>query len=371
MSEQGLFSVAWRPTFPNRLLYVFYTGDEGRAPAHRRAAGKHDNARRGPAQPAYDSHAPPPPTTPAASFSSAMTASFTRRPAMVARPPTRPVADDLLGKLLRIDPPERGAPYTVPAGNPFVGGRVRRDLGLRPAQPVPVLLRQHERRPAAVRRRPEHLRGGQLCPDVGGARPRRQLRLGLPRGSSSLLQRWPLRRLLRLHGPIPRVQPCGRRLLDHRRLCRPRPDARQYGRALPLRRPLPGRDPLHHSRFSRDGRPLRGGQRPAAGLLREDACAAYMWPRRLRRCFRLTGSGARLPFLTVSKPGPCVVKGPLNARPRTDVFPRRGGWPEASPRKRDSFGRWRRGCRHARLLGADERRPHLSPASGPLKTHVS
>ena len=51
--------------------------------------------------------------------------------------------DSLLGKLLRIDPrPSGGQPYSVPADNPFVGKPgPRRDLQLRPAQPVPLLLR--------------------------------------------------------------------------------------------------------------------------------------------------------------------------------------------------------------------------------------
>ncbi len=56
----------------------------------------------------------------------------------------------LLGKILRIDPtPSGGKPYTIPADNPFVehGRRAAGDLGLRPAQPVAVLVRQDHRRP--------------------------------------------------------------------------------------------------------------------------------------------------------------------------------------------------------------------------------
>ncbi len=71
--------------------------------------------------------------------------------------------ESLLGKLLRIDPrPSDGRPYSVPADNPFVGrAGTRRDLQLRPAQPLPLLLRQLARTAANRdrRRRPEPLRG--------------------------------------------------------------------------------------------------------------------------------------------------------------------------------------------------------------------
>ena len=55
--------------------------------------------------------------------------------------------DVLLGKLLRIDPrPAAGSPTRCPPSNPFVGrARPRRDLQLRPAQPVPLLLRHGHR----------------------------------------------------------------------------------------------------------------------------------------------------------------------------------------------------------------------------------
>ena len=65
--------------------------------------------------------------------------------------------DTLLGKILRIDPtPSASLPYTIPADNPFVGqaGRTRRDLDVRAAQPVAVLVRPRDRRPVDRRRRP-------------------------------------------------------------------------------------------------------------------------------------------------------------------------------------------------------------------------
>ena len=57
------------------------------------------------------------------------------------------------------------SPYTIPPDNPFVGahGRPARDLGLRLAQSVAVLLRPGDRRPVHRRRRPGELGGGELC----------------------------------------------------------------------------------------------------------------------------------------------------------------------------------------------------------------
>ncbi len=56
--------------------------------------------------------------------------------------------DVLLGKLLRIDPrPAGGQPYSIAAIQPVRRPtRARRDLQLRPAQPVPLLLRHRHRR---------------------------------------------------------------------------------------------------------------------------------------------------------------------------------------------------------------------------------
>ena len=51
------------------------------------------------------------------------------------------VTQNLLGNILRIDV-DAGIPYGIPPDNPFVGhGRARRDLGVRPPQPVPHVLR--------------------------------------------------------------------------------------------------------------------------------------------------------------------------------------------------------------------------------------
>ena len=81
----------------------------------------------------------------------------------------------LLGKILRIDPRRSGSrPYSVPRDNPFVGrsGARGRDLQLRAAQPVALLVRPPDRRPDDRRRRPGRLGGGQLRAPRQGERAR-------------------------------------------------------------------------------------------------------------------------------------------------------------------------------------------------------
>ena len=111
---------------------------------------------------------------------------------------TPQLAQDLtsrLGKLLRIDPRRSATRCLLDPGRQPVRRRRRRqrgrDLRLRPAQPVPVLVRPAHRGADDRRRRP----GGQ-----GGDRPRRggngrgrQLRLALLRGDRRLLHDRPLR----------------------------------------------------------------------------------------------------------------------------------------------------------------------------------
>ena len=112
--------------------------------------------------------------------------------------------DVLLGKLLRIDPrPVRRPALLGPALEPVRRqARPRRDLQLRPAQPVPLLLRHGQRRAAADRdrrRRPEPVRGARL--HDRRRRERRQLRLGRVRGLRPLHGRKQRHRRPRRHRP--------------------------------------------------------------------------------------------------------------------------------------------------------------------------
>ena len=78
------------------------------------------------------------------------------------RPARRRAATPRPRVAARQDPADRPArrravgPYRIPSSNPFVGraGRPRRDLRLRPAQPVALLVRPQHRRPRHRRRRP-------------------------------------------------------------------------------------------------------------------------------------------------------------------------------------------------------------------------
>ena len=109
------------------------------------------------------------------------------------RPTTPRARSSLLGKLLRIDPrPSGGQALLGPGRQPLRGqAGPRRDLQLRPAQPLPLLLRHGDGAGAAAdrdrRRRPEPLRGARL--HDRRRRRRRQLRLGRLRGLHSLHRR--------------------------------------------------------------------------------------------------------------------------------------------------------------------------------------
>ena len=199
--EQGLLGLAFHPDYAtNGRFYVDYTdlaGDTIVAEYRRASHGKAEPSSR---RRLLKVHQPTTTTTAAGSASRAPTC--TSRSATAARggdPGNR--AQDLgtlLGKMLRIDPldPDGAGPkrYRIPADNPFVGTRrARRDLGLRPAQPVARQLRPAHRRPVDRRRGPGPLRGGRPCRQRQGA----QLRLAPGRGTTSL----PLRRALHIELP--------------------------------------------------------------------------------------------------------------------------------------------------------------------------
>ena len=85
-----------------------------------------------------------------------------------------------LGKMLRIDPrPGNAGTYTIPADNPFGTARV----GLRAAQPVPLLVRPRGTGDLWIGDVGQGARE-EIDRARGGRRPRqgRRLRLGLPRG---------------------------------------------------------------------------------------------------------------------------------------------------------------------------------------------
>ena len=168
--ERGLLSVAFHPRFAtNGKLYVDFTdnrGDTRICELHGRR-GDLDRVDPGaPRAPARSSSRTR--TTTAASCSSAPTATCTSAWATAARAATRTRNGQNLGRAARQDPahrrrpPHRLAAVRDPAGQPVRqhAGRAGRDLRVRPAQPVAVLVRPADRRPVHRRRRPERLRGG-------------------------------------------------------------------------------------------------------------------------------------------------------------------------------------------------------------------
>ena len=125
-----------------------------------------------------------------------------------------------LGKILRIDPRRSGGkavhdPVLEPVRR--ARGRPRRDLLLRAAQPVALLVRQRHRRPRHRRRRAGRGRGDRLRQE--GRRARRELRLAPVGGPPAQLRRAGAARDLPRH----HAHPPGRLLLDHGRLRRARP----------------------------------------------------------------------------------------------------------------------------------------------------
>ena len=136
-----------------------------------------------------------------------------------------------LGHAARQAPADRPAAEGKPYGsrdNPFADGPRARDLRLRPAQPVALLVRPRDRRPLDRRRRPGRARGD---------RPRRRAAKARAPTSAGRRSRAPSastrtrRRRARSAGAHLRPR---RGLLGHRRLRRPRPARCEslYGRYL-------------------------------------------------------------------------------------------------------------------------------------------
>ena len=195
--ERGLLSIAFAPDYrQSRRFYVYYTDRQGnirvdefkRRTATRAAAGSRRSVIEIP-HPGFANH-----NGGQLQFLGNLLYFGTGDGGSGGDPPNNAQNKNvLLGKLLRIDPrPSAGRPYSIPAGNPFVGpdAGARRDLQLRAAQPVPLLLRHRQRRTAANRdrrRRPEPVRGARLHDGRRGSG--RQLRLGRVRGLLGLPRR--------------------------------------------------------------------------------------------------------------------------------------------------------------------------------------
>ena len=174
--ERGLLSLAFAPDFKtNGRLYVNYTDRERRHPRRplHRAGPRLERRRRG-ALPRRCSRS----QQPYANHNGGGLQFGPDRMLYVGMGDGGSGGDpqdraqnrrELLGKMLRIDVGEAGAPppngrYAIPADNPFVGdgAAAAGDLGARAAQPVAVLLRREQRCAVDRRRRPERVGGDRL-----------------------------------------------------------------------------------------------------------------------------------------------------------------------------------------------------------------
>ena len=242
--EQGLLSIAFAPDYAKtRRFYVNYTDRGGTQSVveYRRSKSSRDRADAGSARRCCATTTRSPTTTAASSRSGPDkmlyigTGDGGGANDQHGERGNAQNLGSLLGKLLRIDPRRSGGrAYRVPPSNPFVGrsGARPRDLLLRAAQPVALLLRPPDRRPHDRRRRPERRRGGRLRDEGRGARG--ELRLAAVGGHAAELPRARAGRGRARHRALARR----RQLLDHRRPRRPRRGRPGAVGPLRLRRPL-------------------------------------------------------------------------------------------------------------------------------------
>ena len=253
-----------------------------------------------------------------------------------------------LGKLLRIDPrPGNAGAYTVPADNPFGTARV----GLRPAQPVPLLVRPRGRRPRDRRRRPGRARGDRLRALRRRPRRDRRLRLALLRGHDPRPAP-PARPAAATSRRSSTTQPAQPARGDRRRRrARPRPaDAAGrylYADCLDRRSALAARSAAPRA----DRRPRRGGSRrgPRASSFGEDACGHVY----------VVSSDGTVDRLAGRRRGACVLAPPAPSGTAPPAAPPAG---PARPDRTVAAGAGRAGAQGP--LGLRARRGSRSPPRG-------
>ena len=182
--EQGLLSMAFAPDYATSgLFYVYYTDSDGDQRVVEYKRRSEDRGRPGVRAPGHADAPTASPTTTAACCSSARTGCSTSGSATAAAAGDqhgvarqRPVAGHAAGQ----DPAHRPARERRRARtrsrattrSSAAPARKRRDLQLRPAQPVALLVRSLDRRPDDRRRRPERGRGDLLRAQGQGPRAR-------------------------------------------------------------------------------------------------------------------------------------------------------------------------------------------------------
>jgi len=380
--ERGLFSVALAPDYPQSgLLYVFYTGEDGPGNLHiaeLKASG--DSAPAGTLRNLLTI-----PHTAAANHNGGQL-QFGQDGYLYAAtgdggatPNNGQSLTSLLGKVLRINPtPSGGQPYTVPAGNPFIGSAGADEIwayGLR--NPWRFSF--------------DRSTGDLLLTDVG-QNTYEELNFvptsaGLGRGANF---GWNCR-----EGAHPFVGAPGT-CAGFSGYTDPVFEYTQTADTCAITGGYVARDPslgdllgrylyadlcLGQIRSVVPGMPAFADRSEGLSVQQpvsfgEDACGRLYVLEGAAQVFRITGSGnPACRVLTVSKRGHGVVKGPgIKCPPDcTQVFP----LPErvvlkASPRRRASFSRWRRACsgkgRCSVIMNVDRRVG--ARFRGPLKTLV-
>ena len=246
--EQGLLSMAFAPDYAKtRRFYVNYT-DRARRAARRRVPPlevqrRARRRRQRAARAALRRQSSP--TTTAGSSRSAPTGCCTSAPATAAAPTTSTARAATPRTSAGCSASSCASTRAAPAAAPYrraVEQPVRRplrraagDLQLRPAQPVALLVRPHDRRPDDRRRRPGRDRGDRLR-----AQGRRRAARTTAGGRSRARRRNFDEPAPGAVAPVLELTHDRRQLLGHRRLRRARPALPALAGPLRLRRLLQG-----------------------------------------------------------------------------------------------------------------------------------